>query len=280
LCEVWLRQALLGRCFPLDSRPENIQVFPGKQIAFTNGAFAGLPTEPKANLWNYLLAAANENSDEACSCLLKEMRKDAAVTEDVRQKLRQAMPFRDGGWDAGSDGQTLAELLFVQWRFASECGYTPLMHLPAFFRGLFNVSNIARLLAPKADSLSEGMRDLRLISGLEQFTRLIDRHRLADQMDRSAAMMMNLPQNLDEALTSVSRSYTSLKLQPDDSAEGRGAGRSSALVTALLLVLAAVLLLSPYVTASVAAGPWANRINTIVFMIFGALLLRAVSRVG
>jgi ubiquinone biosynthesis protein len=279
LCEVWLRQALLGRCFPVDPRPENILVSPGKQIAFTGGAFAGLPTEPQANLWNYLLAAANENSDRACSCLLKEMRKEGALREDVRQRFRQAMPFRDGGWDASGDGQSLAELLFVHWRFASECGYTPLMHLPAFYRGLFSIADIARRIAPQIDPLAEGVRDLRLLDGLSKFSKIVSQRQFAEQMDGYAAMMMDLPQSLDEALTFVSEGPTRLKSQAADYADHRRARSSSAVVAALLLVLAAVALLSHYVGLSAGAGVWANKIIAIAFLVLGALLLRAVSRI-
>lgn len=60
LCEVWLRQALLGRSFPVEASAENILIIPGKEIAFTGGAFAGLPSEPQANLWDYLVSAAND----------------------------------------------------------------------------------------------------------------------------------------------------------------------------------------------------------------------------
>jgi len=91
-------------------------------------------------------------------------------------------------------------------------------------------------------------------------------------------MMTGLPQSFDEALTFASEGRARLKLQTD-SVEHRGAEASSAVVSALLLVLAAVVLLSHYITASVIAGAWANRVNTIVFMVFGALLLRAMSRI-
>ncbi len=277
LCEVWLRQALLGRSFLVETRPENIMVLPSKQIAFTGGAFAGLPAEPQANLWDYLLAAANENSDKACSCLLKEMRREGASERDnVRQRFRQAMPFRDGGWEASGDRQSLAELLFVHWRFASECDYVPLQHLPAFYRGLFGLVDIARRIAPQIDPLAEGVRDLRLLAGLAHFSKMISQRRLGEQMDRYTAMMVDLPQSLDDALTSITEGPIRLKLQAADSADHRE-GTFSAVVPALLLVLAAFVLLSHYIGTSVVAGLWAGRINTIVFMVFGALLLRVVS---
>jgi hypothetical protein len=273
LCEVWLRQALLGRSFLVETRPENIMVLPNKQIAFTGGAFAGLPTEPQANLWDYLLAAANESSDKACSCLLKEMRRETSERDNVRQRFRQAMPFRDGGWEATGDRQSLAELLFVHWRFANECGYVPLSHLPAFYRGLFSLVDIARRIASQIDPLAEGVRDLRLLAGLAQFSQMISQRRLAEQMDRYTAMIVDLPQSLDDALTSMTEGPTRLKAA--DSSDHRG-GLFSAVVPALLLVLAAFVLLSHYIGTSV-AGVWAGRINTIVFMVFGALLLRVVS---
>jgi predicted unusual protein kinase regulating ubiquinone biosynthesis (AarF/ABC1/UbiB family) len=277
LCEVWLRQALMGRCFPVDPNPHNIQVLAGKQIAFTGGGFAKLAAEPQANLWNYLRAAANQDSDKACSYLLRELRKEGAVRDDVRQRFRQAMPFRDGGWDAIGDRQSLAELLFVQWRFATEGGYTPLMHLPAFYRGLFNVADTTRRIAPRIDPLAEGVRDLRLVAGLAEFGKMMNQNQLVGQMDRYAALMMDLPQSLDDALTSASEGRTHLKSQAADYAGHRGARSSSAVVTALVLLLASVVLLSHYITSSVVPGLWANRINTIVFMLLGALLLRAVS---
>jgi hypothetical protein len=165
----------------------------------------------------------------------------------------------------------------VQWRFATEGGYTPLMHLPAFYRGLFNVADTTRRIAPRIDPLAEGVRDLRLVAGLAEFGKMMNQNQLVGQMDRYAALMMDLPQSLDDALTSASEGRTHLKSQAADYADHRGARSSSAVVTALVLLLASVVLLSHYITSSVVAGVWANRINTIVFMLLGALLLRAVS---
>jgi predicted unusual protein kinase regulating ubiquinone biosynthesis (AarF/ABC1/UbiB family) len=278
LCEMWLRQAMLGRAFSVEPRPENVLLLPGKQLTFTDGAFATLPAEPQANLWNYLVAAANDQPDKACSFLLRELRQEGTVKADLLQRFRQAMPFRDGGWDTSGDCQTLAELLFVQWRFASQCGFRPLMHLPSFFRGLFTVAEVTRRIARGIDPLAEGIRDLRLLAGLAQFSKMLNQRHLAGQFDKYSALMMDMPQTVDEALTSGSEDGERFKL-PDPAGDRAGAGTTSAVVAALLLVLAAAGLLSHYVTASMVAGPWANRINTIVFLVFGALLLRATSRV-
>jgi predicted unusual protein kinase regulating ubiquinone biosynthesis (AarF/ABC1/UbiB family) len=279
LCEVWITQALRGHCFPVEPRAENILLLPGKQIVFTEGVFAGLPTEPQANLWDYLIATANENSDRACDCLLGEMRRDTSFQKDeVRQRFRQAMPFRDGGWSDISDHQSLAEILFVHWRFAGECGYLPLMHLPPFYRGLFNVSDTSRRLAPKIDPLKEGLRDARLIAGLCGFRELMGQRQFGNQIDKYAAILADLPQTLDGALTLAAQSHERRYISGADGFDHRR-GNSSAPFTALLLVLAAVVILSQYITAALISGPWANRFNAMIFLLCGALLLRAVSQV-
>ena len=59
LCMVWLRQALLGKQFPVELRPEDIVLLPNKQIAFTGGVFASLPSDAQKNLWHYMMATSN-----------------------------------------------------------------------------------------------------------------------------------------------------------------------------------------------------------------------------
>lgn len=276
LCEVWLRQALLGRTFSVEPRPENILILPGKQIAFAGGAFAALPAQPQANLWDYLLAAANENSDEACSCLLKEMRKgDASERYDVRQRFRQAMPFRDGGWDASGGRQTLAELLFVHWRFASECGYVPLMHLPAFYRGLFMIADTARRVAPQIDPLAEGTRDLRLLAGVADFREMLNP---SDLMDRYSALLVDLPQQLNDALSLAARGELHPKMESRDAIDQRRLKNSSAVSTSLLLLLAALSLLSRHLATSAAVSQWSGRIGVTIFLLLGAQVLRNAVR--
>ncbi len=275
LCEAWLRQALLGRTFSVEPRPENILVLPGKQIAFTGGAFAALPSEPQANLWNYLLAAANENSDKACSCLLSEMRKEGAAREDVRQRFRQAMPFRDGGCEPSGDSQTLAELLFVHWRFASECGYAPLMHLPAFYRGLFSIADVARRIASGIDPLAEGVRDLRLLVGLAEFRNMMNP---GDLMDKYSALVVDLPQHLDEVLSLAAQGKLQPKPEPTEAIHHRRLKNSWAVTTALLLLMVALPLLSQRLATATAVSQWSGRISVAVFLLLGAQVLRNAVR--
>jgi hypothetical protein len=90
-------------------------------------------------------------------------------------------------------------------------------------------------------------------------------------------MMMGLPQQLDEALTLVAESSARLKLQGTGAAGHHRQKNSSAVMIALLLVLAAFVILSYHLTLSGVAGAWFERVSAIVFVLLGALLLRAAS---
>ena len=281
LCMVWLRQALLGRVFPVEPRAENIAILSNGQIAFANGPFATLPPEAQGNLWKYLIAVSNENADLACSCLLREMERESwpANEQELRSRFRQVVPFRDGGWSDGHTGLGVAEHMFVEWRLASERGWIPNDHLPSFYRGLFTISEVARRICPGGDPLADGLREVRLISGLALFRQMIDRRQLEQQMEKYAAIMIDLPQRLDEMLTLAASGSARLKLQIPDSGKHRRQENSATVATALTLVFLAVLLLSHHVASSVAAGARVERIGAIVSVFLGAMLLRAISRV-
>lgn len=280
LCLVWLRQSLQGGVFPVDPRPENILILPSRQIALTGGLFAGLPQDVKSNLFGYLVAAAGQLPDSACSYLLREMKcaGGAAREEELRHRLRQVIPFRDGGWADSGDSRNLAEYLFVHWRFARECGYTPQPHLIGFFRGLFQIAATARLLAPSRDPLMEALQDLRFNTMFTEFRDMVGLGRLGDSVDRYAAMMTELPQRLNDVLTLAAEGRTRLGREESGRAERRSRRNSSAAVVALLLLLASVALWSHQLSSVAGAKEWADRVGAVAFVIVGALLLRAACR--
>jgi hypothetical protein len=69
-----------------------------------------------------------------------------------------------------------------------------------------------------------------------------------------------------------------LKVRGEESASGRRRQNSSAAVTALLLLLAGAVVLLPRVTSALVGETWANRVATFVFILLGALVLRAAGR--
>jgi predicted unusual protein kinase regulating ubiquinone biosynthesis (AarF/ABC1/UbiB family) len=280
LCQVWLRQVFLGSWFPVELHARRIVVLPNKQIAFTGGEFVRLPSDAKKNLWNYLIAASTEDPDRACSCLLREMMKEGEPfnEDELRHRFRGIVPFRDGGWSSHEDNRSLAEHLFVHWKLMSARGLRPQHYLLAFYRGLFQTAANARGLAPHSDPLLAGLQRVRTIEMLAQFRDMMGLSQLSDNLDKYTAMIMGLPQKLDDVLTLAAESSARVKLQGTGEAGHRRQENTSAVVSALLLVLAAVVLLSHYIAASAAGGVWLDRIGAIVFVLVGALLLRAVSR--
>ena len=280
LCSVWLQQALLGRAFPVTPRPDNILILSARQLAFTGGDFDSLPADSQSNLWDYLRAAAADDPDTACACLLTEVRPGGppGAAEDLRHRFRQVVPFRDSEWHTGDEVNRLADHLVVHWRSAAECGYAPGAHLPSFYRGLFAVERAARQLSPEGDPLLEGLQDARLLTSLGQMRELLSLNQLGDHLDRYAGLMMLMPQRLDEVLTLGGKGGTRLNLRVAEDASARGRRNSLATVTALLLVLAASALLLPRVTAALGAGEWEGRINAVVFIVLGAAVLRTATR--
>src|SRR5262249_50995723 len=153
-----------------------------------------------------------------------------------------------------------------------------LQHLPSFYRGLFTTTEIARRLAPGCDALGEAIQDLRLIASLTQFREMAGGRQFPGLMDKYAALLMELPDRIDKAPTLVADGSARLRLHVPETAEHRRQKNSLAIGIALLAVLAAVGLLSHHV-ASAAGGTWAGKLDTFLFVLFGAMLLWAVSRI-
>jgi len=279
LCVVWLRQAFLGSFFPAEPSADNIVVVPGGQIAFTGGSFASLPPRPRENLRDYLVAVAADDPDRAYTCLFAELKREgrAGGRDDLRQKFRQIVPVRDGGWTMGGDGNSLAEYLFAHWRLAAVRDHLPLPHLPPFYRGLFMLARVACRLAPERDVLAEALQHARLLSGVEKFRDVVDPRLLGTQLEQYLPLLMGLPQKLDEVLSLAAEGQARLRLQVPESSERRRGKNSAALFLVMLLVLAGYALLSRRVAAALPVA-WADSFNAVVFVALGALLLSAGRR--
>jgi predicted unusual protein kinase regulating ubiquinone biosynthesis (AarF/ABC1/UbiB family) len=279
-CSAWLRQALLGHVFPVEPCPANVAVISERQVAFTGGVFASLPAESQSNFWNYLIASAGDSPDQACSYFLKEMRREgiSGNDEDLRHRFRQVVPFRDSGWYSHDDKNRLVEHLVVHWQAAIECGYLPSLQMTAFCRGLFAIARIAQQLSPETDPLLEGLQEARLLESAARVREMLSLQRLGDHVDRYAAMMMAMPQSLDQMLTIAPEGGTRLKLHVPETVSQRRQKNSVAVMAAMLLLLIAVAFALPRVTSVFVGGDWAGRINAIVFIACSALLLLAAGR--
>ncbi|HKH50091.1 MAG TPA: AarF/UbiB family protein [Thermoanaerobaculia bacterium] len=276
LCILWLRQALLGRAFPVEPRAEDLLILPRGRIVLAGGPFTKPPSAVQANLWSYLVAAAKQDPDEACTSLLREMIAGPGANEEqLRLRLRQVVPFRDGSWSLGGD--SLAEHLFVHWRLARESGYRPRAALLAFWRGLFSITSASRQLAPERDALHEALQEVRLIASFGQVREMMTARQLQDNLERYALLATQLPQKLDEIL---SLGTTGVPAPARPAVEpGRAERRDPwSLVLTFVLALAAVTLVARQLTA--AGASWAQPVGAVTALVLGLLLLRGLGGRG
>jgi hypothetical protein len=197
--------------------------------------------------------------------------------EELRVRFRQIVPFRDGGWSQERDDDSLVEYLFLHWKAMRDHGYRPRPELLGFFRGLFSIADLARRLAPDRDFLREGLMELRLRQGLTRLSQLAEPRQWNDLLLQNVSMMMTLPQQLDQALTRAAKGDS----QPPVAASGTHSQRKNArtAMTALLFLVATVALWAHYLSGlATVPQEWIDRGGAVLFVLLGALLLRAATR--
>jgi hypothetical protein len=270
----------MGHIFPVEPCLSDVAVISDRQIAFTGGVFSSLPGDSQSNLWNYLIAAAGDSPDQACSWLLREVRGGAiaGADEELRHRFRQVVPFRDSGWYTNEDKNYLIEHLVVHWQAAINCGYVPQLHLPSFCRGLFAITRLAQQLSTDTDPLLEGLQESRLLESVARMREMFSLQHLGDHADKYTGLMMAMPQKLDQMLMLVSEGNARLKLHVPETASHRRGKNSSAIVTAMLLLVAAVAFVLPRLTSSFIGSDGAGRVNAVAFIACAALLLSAAGR--
>jgi len=275
----WLRQALLGQTFPVDVQPANVRIISEDRVAFESDEWARLTSESQGNLWDYLVATANEDPDRACTALLKEManRSQCPHDEDLRRALRQLVPFRHTDAGGGASIQSLAKRLFLHWRFATKLGYIPAAHLPSFFRGLLSVAEMTNQLIPERDMLVEAIRDVRVFDGMTRMRSMFSLRELGDWGDKYAAAFLDLPKRVDKFLTIGADGSVNLKISLADDNSARRRKNSSAFAGALLIACAALLLVVDHVMTISSRG-FLPRLSPVIFASLGALVIWAIAR--
>jgi Ca2+/H+ antiporter len=83
--------------------------------------------------------------------------------------MRQATPFREGLWNETRHGEKLAQTMFLHWRLARRCGYTPDNSLAAFERGSAALALLAESLDADIDSFEQGLADTRVVAAAVDF---------------------------------------------------------------------------------------------------------------
>lgn len=275
----WLRQALLGQTFPIDVQLSDVRVASNSRIAFLCGEWAALASEPQSNLWEYLLATANEDADRACTFLLKETANadQCRREEELQRTLRQLVPFRHRELGDTAGPPALAERLLLQWRLAIGLGYIPGAHLPPFLRGLCNVARTIEQLVPDKDMLVEALRNVRVFDGMTRMRSILSVREMSNLADRYAAAFLQLPQRMDKLLTIGADGSANIRISLAEDPAAHRRKNANAMVSALVIVGAALLVLVDHLAAK-RGIELSAQLSPIAFAGLGALVVWAVLR--
>ena len=276
LCQVWLHQVCFGQVFPSDFAGGDLRILPDGRMAWTGTVFATLPSGAKESLWEYLLANLAHDPERASAALSREL--EGGPIDDpkrLQNRLRQLVPFRDGGWGARDD---FAGYLFLHWRCATAEGYRPRPYLLPFYRGVARLAAQVRALAPAADPLRDGLERARLAAGMNDMLRLFDRQEMKDLLGAYAGAFLAMPQRLNELMTLLSEGRASLKIEVIEPPHERQRKDSSTASLVALLVIVAVVLLCRYLESATPFGPWVERIAALLLVALGIFLFRGRRR--
>lgn len=271
LALLWLQQLFGSRGVPVELEAEELA---DGRLAITGGLYADAAGGSRENLREYLRAAAAHDAEAVAGPLLRELAPadDPRAEVDFRRRLRQAVPFRAGRLSA--DGESLAEHLLLHWRLAVEHGYRPRPQLLAFYRGVFRVAASHRALGATADAARDPLRDAlgdrRWREEWSRIGELADPMRMAATFESYLSAFSTFPQQLERLLDDRER-------RPEP-APPRRSGSGGATAVALALAMAAVALLTHRLSGVAATAEWAEPAGTVIFLVLGALLLRAAGR--
>jgi predicted unusual protein kinase regulating ubiquinone biosynthesis (AarF/ABC1/UbiB family) len=279
LCTVWLRQALLGRFFPVEVGGDNVTLLPDGRLAFT-GVCSSVPLAGKTHLWEYLLAASADDPDRACTHLFSLLEKDQRVVaeDDLRHRFRQAVLFRDGDRRRTDGGESLGELLRVHRRFAEAAGCRAPVYLSRWYRALFLVQEAALPLAPGKDSLRGGLENVRVMAALGNFRELLSLAQWNYNLEQYAPVLLDLPNKVDEVLSLLAGGAARMQLQWREAESNRRHRNARARAVALLLALAGAALLGYHLDPGGSLAGWGVRTATVVFLFAGVFLMGAFNR--
>ena len=273
LAGAWLRQATAGSVVPYDFDLRDVRPR-GERLLLTGGSFEPHSSSARGRFFSYITAVAADDPDAAAAWLMADGSADAAPLEDeVRRRLRQAVPFRDGEW---SGDERLVEQLLVQWRVVRLAGFDLPLHQLHVYRGLYALSVAAASLAPESDPLLAALQEERLRAGFSTAQPMIDPRALPATLERMLQDMVNLPQKLDEVLTLAADGRLRVRLQlPHDDAARRTRNRTVSLVSSLVVLVALAFALRH---AAFAQAPGIEQAGTLIVMAVGLWLLVAAAK--
>jgi predicted unusual protein kinase regulating ubiquinone biosynthesis (AarF/ABC1/UbiB family) len=273
LAGAWLRQATVGSVVPYDFDQRDV-FLRGDRLLLAGGSFEAHSSASRARFLNYINAVAADDPDAAAAWLMADAVPGGSPVEDeIRRRLRQAVPFRDGEW---SGDERLAEQVLVQWRMTRLARLDLPAHHLRLYRGVHALSVAAGTMAPDSDALLAALQEERLRVGFGTAQPFIDPRELPATLERMLQDMVNLPQKLDEVLTLAADGRLRVKLQlPRDDAARRTRNRTVSLVSSLVVLTALAFALRH---VAFAQAPGVEQVGALIVMGVGLWLLVAAAR--
>lgn len=274
----WLQQALVAGHVPVDT--EWVELADGR-LAVVSARFERVTVAARPRLWSYLRHVAAHRPEDAYDAVAGELRplhRDADPRR-MRLRLRQLVPFRDGGWSERRD--TLAELLALHWRLAREEGFAPSPSLAGLWTGVYQGAVTARRLETGGDPLRSALDDLRWLAGFRRLHQLAEPSRLGASLESNLAGLMEVPQKLDRLLQLLAGDggdgpALHLRVATDGDVEQRRGAAVKAVCLGLLM--AAVALLAWRLPSLGMPAAWVEPGTAVAFLVLGALLLHTITR--
>ncbi len=274
----WLEQALIAGHIPLDADWVELQ---DGRLAIVGGRFERLGAVLLPQLWSYLRHLAGHRPEEAYGAVAGELKavRRGANERDLRLRLRQLVPFRDGGWTERRD--TLAEYLVLHWRLVRTQGFQPSVSLENLWSGLFQVALQGRRLEVPSDPLRAALEDLRWLASFRRMRQLAEPGQLGTALESNLTSLMEMPQKLDRLLQVATGEgggdlRLRLRVAEDTHAERQRGALTTAICLGLLMI--AVALLAGRLPELGLPESWVEPGSAAAFLGLGALLIRTITR--
>lgn len=282
LSRAWLRTAHFGAACPVAFTTADLVVTPDGAPAWQGGTLGRLDEPSRPRLWSYLQAVAARDPDAAFLELIGELElppETPAAERDargllLRQRLRQAVPLRDGGWGARDD---LAGELFTHARITAELGYRPSPSLTDWWGGLTHLCAVTRPLAWRRDPLQESVDGARLSRHLAELTDRADPAEVRAALGGALHTMVTLPKKLDQVLSVAADGRASLRLEMVEPPETRRRKDATAATLAWVVTVGALVLLA-HRLAPLLPAPWGERVAAGALLLGGLALLPRLLR--
>jgi len=272
----WLRETLAGRLVPFDFDETDV-VLSDDRLVLVGGAFEPHTSSDRGRFLSYINAVAADDPEAAAAWIVDASSADGGDRreEELRRRLRQAVPFRDGEW-SGDD--RLAEQVLVQWRMAALAGWPLTPHHLHVYRGIYAVTTLAMQLAPDDDSLSAALQEERVNIGISEARHMVEPASIGATLDRLLQEMVHLPQKLDEVLTLAAEGRLRVRLNVPDGDDAQHRRNRTVLLVATLVALTALASVARHFAPALGSG--AERLAAVAVLALGAWLLVVAARMS